>query len=363
MPNVPLPQRISTCGSLRCQETMGVPLLRLGLRGQGSSFGDKLKADKESIWYCYTKLIMKVKKLEKNVRSNQARRKTKIIVSDDEEDSEDSSKQGRMIEDINHDARITLVTPTKVSSQEYQLEDQLGVLSVAKVIVDAAKKKVNTYTKRRRAVSIGSERVNTASRIFSTAEESVSTAGESMPMCLDEELAQKLYEVEQARFNAEQEAKFNEEQEELLESETTKDEANPSVTDQRKTMCTYMKNMVGYKAEHFKGKSFYEAKEMFDNVYKQVTSFVPMESCLESTKEPKADEISQEDLQQMLMIVPVEEVYVEALKVKYLIIDWEVYIKDSRKYWKIIRVGNHTEAYQTFVDMLKRFDRDDLVML
>nr|GFB96078.1 hypothetical protein [Tanacetum cinerariifolium] len=50
-------------------------------------------------------------------------------------------------------------------------------------------------------------------------------------MSLDEELAQKLYEEEQARFNAEKEAKFNVEQEELLASETTKDKSNPSVTD------------------------------------------------------------------------------------------------------------------------------------
>ncbi|GKG19891.1 hypothetical protein Tco_0376990 [Tanacetum coccineum] len=42
-------------------------------------------------------------------------------------------------------------------------------------------------------------------------------------MSLDEELAQKLYEDEQARFNAEQEV--------LLASKTTEDEANLSVTD------------------------------------------------------------------------------------------------------------------------------------
>ncbi|GKC08008.1 hypothetical protein Tco_0999618 [Tanacetum coccineum] len=147
-----------------------------------------------------------------------------------------------------------------------------------------------------------------------------------------------------------------------------------------------MKNMAGYKMEHFKGKRFYEVKEMFDNVYKQVTSFVPMESVMEKertkraglnlqeesskrqktgegsepTEELKVDEISQEDLQQMIMVVPVEEVYVEALQVKYPIIDQEVYSEDTRKYWKIIRVGNHTEAYQTFDDMLNKFDRDDL---
>ncbi|GKF60556.1 hypothetical protein Tco_0177342 [Tanacetum coccineum] len=30
-------------------------------------------------------------------------------------------------------------------------------------------------------------------------------------------------------------------------------------------------------------------------------------------------------------------------------------------YWKIIKVGNHTEVYQIFEDMLKSFDKDDLV--
>nr|GEW57966.1 retrovirus-related Pol polyprotein from transposon TNT 1-94 [Tanacetum cinerariifolium] len=47
-----------------------------------------------------------------------------------------------------------------------------------------------------------------------------------------------------------------------------------------------------------------------------------------STEEPKADEISQEDLQQMMMIVLVEEVYVEALQIKYPIIDCEDLVKE-----------------------------------
>ncbi|GJT20246.1 hypothetical protein Tco_0878952 [Tanacetum coccineum] len=52
---------------------------------------------------------------------------------------------------------------------------------------------------------------------------------------------------------------------------------------------------------------------------------------------------------------------VEALQTKYPIIDWEIYTEGARKYWKIIRVGNHTEVYQFFDDMLKAFDREDLV--
>ncbi|GKE14266.1 hypothetical protein Tco_1421843, partial [Tanacetum coccineum] len=78
----------------------------------------------------------------------------------------------------------------------------------------------------------------------------------------------------------------------------------------------------------------------------------------QSAEEEK--ELSEVELQKLMMIVPVEEIYVEALHVKYPIIDWEVYSEDTRKYSKIIRVGNHIEAYQTFDDTLKKFDRDDL---
>nr|GFA73471.1 hypothetical protein [Tanacetum cinerariifolium] len=82
----------------------------------------------------------------------QARRKAKIVESDEEVNLEDPSKQGRsMIKEIDQDAEVTL-----------------------------------TYT-RRRAVSTGSSRVSTASRMISTAKESVSIAGASMPISTAEQ--------------------------------------------------------------------------------------------------------------------------------------------------------------------------------
>ncbi|GKB07853.1 hypothetical protein Tco_0836137 [Tanacetum coccineum] len=57
----------------------------------------------------FTKLIIKVKKLEKIVKSSKARRRAKIVVSDDEDDAEDSSKQRRKIDEINQDPDISLV--------------------------------------------------------------------------------------------------------------------------------------------------------------------------------------------------------------------------------------------------------------
>ncbi|GJT04020.1 hypothetical protein Tco_0993147 [Tanacetum coccineum] len=108
-----------------------------------------------------------------------------------------------------------------------------------------------------------------------------------------------------------------------------------SKADVRKNMCIYLKNQEEYKHIHFKGMS-YEGKEK---------------------------EVLEEELKKLLVIVPVEEVHIEALQVKYPVIDWEVFTEESRSYWRIIRVGNHTEVYQVFEDILKRFDKDDLEKL
>nr|GEY95459.1 hypothetical protein [Tanacetum cinerariifolium] len=56
-----------------------------------------------------TKLIMKVKKLEKIVKSTKARRRAKIVMSDDKDAAEDTSKQGRRINAIDQDPNISLV--------------------------------------------------------------------------------------------------------------------------------------------------------------------------------------------------------------------------------------------------------------
>ncbi|GJY18694.1 hypothetical protein Tco_0390185 [Tanacetum coccineum] len=56
----------------------------------------------------------------------------------------------------------------------------------------------------------------------------------------------------------------------------------------------------------------------------------------------KEKELSKEELQKLLVVVPVEEVYVEALQVKYPITDWEVYSEDTRrdelvKLWDLVK--------------------------
>nr|GEX77538.1 hypothetical protein [Tanacetum cinerariifolium] len=79
------------------------------------------------------------------------------------------------------------------------------------------------------------------------------------------------------------------------------------------------------------------------------------------SNDPK--EMSKEDVQNMLEIVLMSKFKVEALQVKYPIIDWEIHSEGLRTYWKIIRVSGITEAYQSFKDMLKGFNREDLMQM
>nr|GEW34648.1 hypothetical protein [Tanacetum cinerariifolium] len=168
-----------------------------------------------------------------------------------------------------------------------------------------------------------------------------------------------------------------------------------SIAQARKNMIIYLKNMAGYKMEHFRGMNYDKVKPIFEREYKKVqTLFKPDKDVEEPTKKivaketlfqesfkklkavkvsgsdstqetPSNDtkEMSKEDVKNILEIVPVFEFKVEALQVKYPIIDWEILSEGSRIYWKIIRVGGIIEAYQSFKDILKGFDKEDLVAL
>ncbi|GJR20410.1 hypothetical protein Tco_0968937 [Tanacetum coccineum] len=52
----------------------------------------------------------------------------------------------------------------------------------------------------------------------------------------------------------------------------------PTKNQIRNRMCTYLKNMGGYKHNQLKGRSYEEIQKLFDKAYKQVNSFVPMDS-------------------------------------------------------------------------------------
>ncbi|GJW31149.1 hypothetical protein Tco_0051181 [Tanacetum coccineum] len=146
------------------------------------SLESELKQTKQTYHTALTKLIRRVKKLEQTIKTSKARRRAKVVISDDEGAEEDPSNQERsLIEELDFDAGISLVPShaadkgriddTHISDQP---EEQLGIFSAATALADAARRRqsvenVQTYTRRRREVSTGSGGVSTASRLVSTA--------------------------------------------------------------------------------------------------------------------------------------------------------------------------------------------------
>nr|GEU40482.1 ribonuclease H-like domain-containing protein [Tanacetum cinerariifolium] len=124
--------------------------------------------------------------------------------------------------------------------------------------------------------------------------------------------------------------------------------------------------ILKYQAQQSKPLSKKQQREFYMSVLRSHAGIKRKGLSLEqgSAKKMKtAEDVFEEELKQMIQLVPVEEIYVEALQVKYPIIDWEIHIEGQRNYWKIIKLGGSIAVYQFFVDMLKHFDKEDLNQL
>ncbi|GKA57091.1 hypothetical protein Tco_0756279 [Tanacetum coccineum] len=80
-----------------------------------------LQQKKKVYSFDLTKLILRVKKLENKVKTNKARRRARIVVSEDEDTEEDYSKQGRKISEIDKDPTISLVQPEQDMEYEFNV--------------------------------------------------------------------------------------------------------------------------------------------------------------------------------------------------------------------------------------------------
>ncbi|GKB06162.1 putative ribonuclease H-like domain-containing protein, partial [Tanacetum coccineum] len=300
---------------------------------------DDLKQTKKIYGKALTKLVKKVKHLEAKLKSTTERRKARMVISDDEEDlvSKDTSKQGRMTETEYEGFTLQQFTPLKVTQGEEQCQEsseaQLSVLSAAKILADASREKVKTYTRRR---STDSSRDSTTGGLFSTAEEVQAL-----------ELQKQLDEREETNnidWNTVAE-QVQERQSNTIQRYQTLKKKPVSVAQARKNIMIYLKNMAGYMMEEtILQESFKKLRTS------EASRSEPIQE--QPTEEPK--ELSKEELKKMLEIVPVEETKAEALQVKYPIIDWEIHTEGSRKYWKIIRV----ETSQRHIKSLKICSKD-----
>ncbi|GKC14638.1 hypothetical protein Tco_1011420, partial [Tanacetum coccineum] len=100
----------------------------------------------------------------------------------------------------------------------------------------------------------------------------------------DEQLAARLQAKEQEQFSIEEKIRMlveiiAERKRFFAAQRAVEQRSKPPTKAQiRNRMCTYLKNIGGYKHNQLKGRSYEEIQKLFDKVYTQVNSFAPMES-------------------------------------------------------------------------------------
>ncbi|GJR51988.1 hypothetical protein Tco_1153837 [Tanacetum coccineum] len=112
---------------------------------------------------------------------------------------------------------------------------------------------------------------------------------------LDYELAQRLQAKEQEELTIKEKSKLFQQ---LLEkrrkhfaAKRAEERRNkpPTKAQQRSIMCTYLKNMAGWKPKDLKTKSFANVQELFDKAMKRVNTFVDMDTELVGDSEVRAE--------------------------------------------------------------------------
>ncbi|GJX14442.1 hypothetical protein Tco_0206200 [Tanacetum coccineum] len=118
------------------------------VHSHGSDEEDDLMKTKQTYSSAFTKLILRIKKLESKVKTGKARQRARVVFSEDEED--DSSKQGRKISDIDKDpntyfAQDDEVVHDKDTAEEGQPEDSHCLIARQLLVLD--EERVTTKTK------------------------------------------------------------------------------------------------------------------------------------------------------------------------------------------------------------------------
>ncbi|GJX35647.1 putative ribonuclease H-like domain-containing protein [Tanacetum coccineum] len=375
-----------------------------------------LKQTKFTYDAAYTKLILRVKKLEHMVKASKSRRRARVIISDNEEDLEDSYKQGRIIAEIYQNPSISLVQDKGNSWIQEDAEIQTRTSADTEILLyqEEPTELVEDFgsgEKGEKEISTADMSVSTSSAIPEVSTASVSTTEATLSIVIPEvstgvenlvyirrsaekrkdkgkaimkedEFVQKKTkkQLEQERLSHEAtirlQEQVNEEERQRIsrdaeiakqlqeEINTAREEQKKSDLEKalelqksfskaevRKNMCMYLKNQGGYKQSHLKGISYEDIRPIFEKVWDQNQSFVP-----------KASEIEKEVMKRSgfdFQKPPAKRQKIEEVSGSVE----EQSAGKEKNYWRIIRVGNHTEVYQVFEDMLKRFDRDDLEKL
>ncbi|GJX51772.1 hypothetical protein Tco_0278617, partial [Tanacetum coccineum] len=305
-------------GSLKLQELMN---LVTTLSDRIGVLEADLMKTKKTYSSAYTKLILRVKKLESQIKIGKARRQARVVLSDDEVFEDDSSKQGRKFSDegvqekASTDTEIFIqeVTPTEV------IQDQEGSEKASDEISTAGAKK-GTASEEVPIVSTAEVNLSTVRGTVTYSRRSAeksSRKDKGKAILIEEEPKKKSKkDLEQEKLSYAEairlEEQMNEEQRAQIardekiarqwdkeerkramdEAKTTKkiDWNDPSViryhslkmkpksiAQARRNMIKYLKNQGNFKISDFKGMSYNDIRLIFEKIWDFNQNIEPMD--------------------------------------------------------------------------------------
>ncbi|GJT44828.1 putative ribonuclease H-like domain-containing protein [Tanacetum coccineum] len=375
-----------------------------------------------------TSLKKRVKKLEKKGGSRTHKlkrlykvgRSARIVFSDEAslDDQEDASKQGRKIDDIDKDAEITLVDETQgrhdddimfdmsdlAGEEVFVAEQGVPDISAATITEDEItlaqalaqlKSKVTTATTTTTKEILLQEPNESLTTITTT----ISSKDKGKGIMVEEPL--KMKKKDQISFDEQEAIRLQAEFDEEVRLAREKDEANVALIEEwndiqakinkrkkshfaakvredqrnrtptrahKEIMCTYLKNMAGWKPKDLKNKSFANIQELFDKAFKRVNTFVDFKTELvegtemeesskkvevmeESSSKRAGSELEQENAKKQKVDDDQEATKLKEL-IKIVPDEEEVAVSDGS-----------SKGYSAFIQMLRSFDREDLETL
>ncbi|GJX80558.1 hypothetical protein Tco_0328707, partial [Tanacetum coccineum] len=329
-------------------------------------------------------------------------RSTVVDSSEDEEASlhnEDSSKQGRMIKDIDEDENVNLVKSNKQGeahdrARHRKESDDTKVVDFS---IDSPQNDDDEVTLAETLVNIKMSATKDKGKAIMQEFEPLKKLKrkEMIQIGHDEELAQKLHAEELVKDTTRQE---QESDPAMLRYHAVQN-ISFSIAEVRKNMGIYLKNQGGYKQSHFKGMSYEDIRPIFERVWDQNPAFVPKDSEIEkeqddvvskqvvkessrkakgrlkrktskARKDKDKRQKNQDDPEKLTLIEYVEVISnseevisVIPLAVKSSIVSWKSYCKEDVGYYEIHRADGSYKTYMFFSEMLNDFDREDLIVL
>ncbi|GJY89424.1 hypothetical protein Tco_0504620 [Tanacetum coccineum] len=262
-----------------------------------------LKQTKLTYGAAYTKLILRVKKLEHRVKASKSRRRTKIVVSDDEEVSEDPSKQGRIIAEIDQNSSISLILLDQEEPTELVEDPGSGEKGEKEISTASAILVVSTAIPERQVyIRMSAEKRKDKGKAIMEDDESVQKntkkqleqerlrhedairlqeqidEEERQRIARDAEIAKQLQdEIDIAR---QEQKKYDLAQALKLQKELDKRKENVAETTQAHDI-DWSDPAGGYKQSYFRGMSYEDIRPIFERVWDQNQAFVPKDSEME----------------------------------------------------------------------------------